>query len=129
MSLQMGSMLFIPFESFSKAWFSSKIVWDSGRLSDKQTLIEEIVRFNSTQPLQLTLTGQLFISALLNQDFVIQAVTLIITRFLPLKPMDLEKWEADPEEWVLEETKDYEAWEFDIRVRLMFCVDADWLNS
>lgn len=55
--------------------------------------------------------------ALLNQEFVTQAVTLIVTRFLPLKPMDLEKWEGDPEEWVLEETKDYEAWEFDIRVR------------
>jgi hypothetical protein len=47
-------------------------------------------------------------------------VTLIITRFLPLKPADLEKWEGDPEEWVLEETKDYEAWEFDIRVRSNF---------
>ena len=53
-----------------------------------------------------------------------QAVTLIITRFLPLKPADLEKWEADPEEWVLEESKDYEAWEFDIRVCSIFCADV-----
>ncbi|KAF8308814.1 ARM repeat-containing protein [Clavulina sp. PMI_390] len=53
---------------------------------------------------------------LLNEEFVTQAVTLIVTRFLPLKPMDLEKWEADPEEWVLGETKDYDSWEFDIRI-------------
>lgn len=41
---------------------------------------------------------------------------LIVTKFLPLKPSDLEKWEADPEEWVIGEMKDYESWEFDMRV-------------
>jgi hypothetical protein len=54
--------------------------------------------------------------ALLNQEFVTQAVELIVTKFLPLKPSDLEKWEADPEEWVIGEMKDYESWEFDMRV-------------
>lgn len=40
-----------------------------------------------------------------------------MTRFLPLKAHDLEKWEEDPEEWAIEEVKEYETWEFDIRVR------------
>ena len=52
----------------------------------------------------------------LSQAFVDGAVMLLVTRFIPLKPLDLEKWQEDPEEWVNEELKDSEAWEFDIRV-------------
>jgi hypothetical protein len=49
LSMQMGLMLFIPLEHFFKAWFSSKIVWDSGHQSNKQTSIEEIVRSDGAQ--------------------------------------------------------------------------------
>lgn len=45
------------------------------------------------------------------------AVQLLITRFMPLNPSDLEEWMSDPEEWLNEEDRDNEQWEFEIRVR------------
>lgn len=39
-------------------------------------------------------------------------------RFIPLKSADLEDWMADPEEWVNEEDKENEQWEYELRVRL-----------
>ena len=45
------------------------------------------------------------------------AVKLLVTRFIPLNPTDLEKWMADPEEWVNMEEKDNDLWEYELRVR------------
>ncbi|KAJ7590824.1 armadillo-type protein [Mycena floridula] len=51
----------------------------------------------------------------LSQDFVQTAVRLIVTRFLPLNPKDIENWVADPEEWMNLEDKENEHWEYEIR--------------
>lgn len=54
----------------------------------------------------------------LSQEFVKNAVQLLVTRFMPLNPTDLENWIADPEEWVNLEDKENDQWEFEIRVSL-----------
>lgn len=51
----------------------------------------------------------------LSEEFVQNAVSLLVTRFLPLNPGDLEKWMVDPEEWVNVEEKEKELWEFELR--------------
>ncbi|EGN93009.1 hypothetical protein SERLA73DRAFT_116383 [Serpula lacrymans var. lacrymans S7.3] len=51
----------------------------------------------------------------LSQQFVEDAVRLLVSRFIPLKPSDLEGWMADPEEWVNIEDKENEQWEFELR--------------
>ncbi|KIP12739.1 hypothetical protein PHLGIDRAFT_97377 [Phlebiopsis gigantea 11061_1 CR5-6] len=51
----------------------------------------------------------------LPQTFVEDAVKLLVTRFIPLDPSALEKWMADPEEWVNLEEKDNELWEYELR--------------
>jgi hypothetical protein len=55
-------------------------------------------------------------SLALSQEFVENAVQLLVTRFIPLNPSDLEGWMKDPEEWVNAEEKDNEMWEFELRV-------------
>lgn len=56
------------------------------------------------------------LSEVLPQEFVQGAVTLLVTRFIPLNQTELENWMNDPEEWVNSEAKDSDAWEFDLRV-------------
>ncbi|KAF9247341.1 ARM repeat-containing protein [Melanogaster broomeanus] len=51
----------------------------------------------------------------LSQQFVEDAVRLLVSRFIPLNPSDLEEWMADPEEWVNEEDKESEQWEYELR--------------
>lgn len=53
---------------------------------------------------------------MLSQTFVEDAVKLLVTRFIPLDPSDLEEWMSDPEEWVNLEEKDNEQWEYELRV-------------
>jgi hypothetical protein len=43
------------------------------------------------------------------------AVRLLVSQFMPLNPSDLEQWMADPEEWLNEEERDEEHWEYEIR--------------
>ena len=52
-----------------------------------------------------------------SQEFVEEAVKLLITRFIPLNPKDLNAWSTDPEEWMNMEDKDNEQWEYELRVR------------
>ena len=47
-------------------------------------------------------------------DFVCQFVHILVTKLLPLRAIDLEKWAEDPEEWMNEEEAD--RWEFELRV-------------
>lgn len=47
-------------------------------------------------------------------DFVRQFAELLVTRLLPLRTADLEKWSEDPEEWMNEEEAD--RWEYELRV-------------
>ncbi|KAG5716692.1 Importin-11 [Termitomyces sp. T112] len=51
----------------------------------------------------------------LSEGFIQNAVELLVTRFMPLNPMDLEIWVADPEEWVNVEDKENDLWEYEIR--------------
>ncbi|GBE79528.1 ARM repeat-containing protein [Sparassis crispa] len=51
----------------------------------------------------------------LSKSFVEDAVRLLVTRYIPLKPSDLEDWMADPEEWVRTEEQDNEQWIFELR--------------
>ncbi|KAF8592605.1 ARM repeat-containing protein, partial [Ramaria rubella] len=51
----------------------------------------------------------------LSKQFVEEAVILLLTRFIPLSPADLEKWAIEPEEWVNEEEKGGDSWEFELR--------------
>ena len=53
----------------------------------------------------------------LSADFVKDAAQLLVMRFIPLNPSDLENWMSDPEEWVSTEDKEQEQWEYEIRVR------------
>lgn len=53
----------------------------------------------------------------LSKEFVEEAVKLLVTRFIPLNPSDLEEWVADPEEWVNLEEKENEQWQYELRVR------------
>jgi hypothetical protein len=58
-------------------------------------------------------------TAVLSKEFVEESVRLIVTRFIPLQGTDLERWMADPEEWVNMGEKEADAWEFDLRVRFL----------
>ncbi|KAH9943383.1 ARM repeat-containing protein [Epithele typhae] len=51
----------------------------------------------------------------LSKDFVEDAVKILVTRFIPLNPSDLDNWMADPEEWVNTEEKENDQWEFELR--------------
>ncbi|KAH8106154.1 ARM repeat-containing protein [Cristinia sonorae] len=51
----------------------------------------------------------------LDQAFVEEAVRILVTRFIPLNPSDLEEWMSDPEEWVNVEERGDEQWEYEIR--------------
>lgn len=53
----------------------------------------------------------------LSQEFVEDAVRLLVTRFIPLNLADLEGWMSDPEEWVNLEDKENNQWEYELRVR------------
>ena len=46
------------------------------------------------------------------------AVRLLVTRFIPLTPKDLERWETDVEEWMNQEENEDEQWEYELRVRV-----------
>lgn len=41
---------------------------------------------------------------------------ILVTRFIPLNPTDLEGWMEDPEEWVNTEEKENDQWEYELRV-------------
>ncbi|KAF9534185.1 armadillo-type protein [Crepidotus variabilis] len=51
----------------------------------------------------------------LSEIFVRDAVKVLVTRFMPLKPTDLESWLTDPEDWVNLEDKESDHWEYEIR--------------
>lgn len=55
----------------------------------------------------------------LSQEFVENAVRILVTRFIPLNTSDLDNWMADPEEWVNVEDKENDQWEYEIRVRIL----------
>ena len=46
--------------------------------------------------------------------FAVKYAELLVTRLMPLREVDLERWNDGPEEWMTEE--EAERWEFDLRV-------------
>lgn len=58
--------------------------------------------------------------AALSKEFVEDAVKILVTRFIPLNPSDLDNWMADPEEWVNTEEKENDQWEYELRVKSKF---------
>ena len=63
-------------------------------------------------------TKKLNVHAVLPREFVEGAVRLLMTRFIPLTPKDLERWEMDVEEWMNQEENEDEQWEYELRVRM-----------
>lgn len=53
---------------------------------------------------------------------------LLVTRFIPLDPSDLEDWMSDPEEWVNLEEKDNEQWEYELRVYSLSATQLSFLT-
>ena len=65
----------------------------------------------------------------LTKEFVEDAVKILVTRFIPLNPSDLEEWMADPEEWVNAEEKENDQWEYELRVctsHKLYNFGIDW---
>ncbi|KAG0701790.1 hypothetical protein DFH29DRAFT_999976 [Suillus ampliporus] len=51
----------------------------------------------------------------LSQEFVEDAIQLLMSCFIPLNPADLKGWMSDPEEWVNLEYKENNQWEYELR--------------
>ncbi|KAI0081841.1 ARM repeat-containing protein [Panus rudis PR-1116 ss-1] len=51
----------------------------------------------------------------LPKEFVENAVKILVTRFIPLNPSELEQWMTDPEEWFASEDKEESHWEYELR--------------
>ena len=54
--------------------------------------------------------------AVFNQAFILNAFHLLLNKLLPLTSTDLESLEDEPEEWLIAEKDDEEAWAFEFRV-------------
>lgn len=54
-------------------------------------------------------------SQLLTEEFVIQMMELLVTKFFVFRASDLREWEDEPEEWEKREEEIADAWEFSIR--------------
>lgn len=54
-------------------------------------------------------------SQLFTQEFVVNVMELLVSKFLRLRRADLQEWEREPEEWEKKEDQISEAWEFSIR--------------
>ncbi|KAI5283870.1 hypothetical protein KEM54_001774, partial [Ascosphaera aggregata] len=52
---------------------------------------------------------------LLSDEFVVEVMELLVTKFFRFNPSDLEMWQDDPEEWERLEEEISDAWEFSIR--------------
>ena len=67
------------------------------------------------------------VQPVLSREFVEGAVRLLVTRFIPLTPKDLEKWEMDVEEWMNQEESGDEQWEYEVRVCLSLILCNSWV--
>jgi len=56
------------------------------------------------------------LTAVFTPDFILTALHLLIDKLLPLTANDLAKVEEDPEEWLVTQGVDEEAWPFEFRV-------------
>jgi hypothetical protein len=56
------------------------------------------------------------LTAVFTPSFILDALHLLIDKLLPLTSTDLEALEDEPEEWLVAESNDEEAWTFEFRV-------------
>jgi hypothetical protein len=54
---------------------------------------------------------------LLTPAFVNSCAEVLVTKYMQLRPEDLDLWESDPEGWVNGEEADH--WEFELKVRII----------
>ena len=66
---------------------------------------------------------QLICRPVFTPPFILQALHLLIDKLLPLTSTDLESLEDEPEEWLIRENTDEEAWAFEFRVGT--CLDDE----
>lgn len=104
--------LYIQLVSWFKEWYSLRTVCPNGLPNAGMGPTIQTVSMLVCQHL----IKLILIFAALSQEFIQNATQLLITRFMPLNPADLQRWLADPEEWLNVEDKENDQWEFEIRV-------------
>ncbi|OLY82320.1 Importin-11 [Smittium mucronatum] len=57
--------------------------------------------------------SQIVNSKILNNEFLLLLINAIITKYMVLSERDIEKWNEEPEEWIIEEESDN--WTIDVR--------------
>lgn len=118
---------------FAVRFASHRILDDNDALYPVQYIVQALALMKDTLPqwsptkkgitpeqgLRIPLSDPpaLILFAVLSAEFIQTAIQLLLTRFLPLTPTDLEKWSLDSEEWTNEEVAESGAWEYDLRVR------------
>jgi hypothetical protein len=55
------------------------------------------------------------LTSVFTQPFILNAFHLLLDKLLPLTSADLESLEEEPEEWLVAENNDEEAWAFEFR--------------
>ncbi|WVN87256.1 uncharacterized protein L203_102433 [Cryptococcus depauperatus CBS 7841] len=60
-------------------------------------------------------TNGAIVNDVFTSDFILSAFHLLVDKFLPLNSSDLEALEDEPEEWLIGESMDEEAWAFELR--------------
>ena len=109
-------MPFFLFGLSFRLWFFSAKASGNGLQCEGMALQTRMVWF-----LRNFLDEVLNLCAVLSADFVEGAVRLLVTRFIPLTPKDLGRWEMDVEEWINQEENEEELWEYELRVCVLFC--------
>lgn len=56
------------------------------------------------------------LTSVFTPEFILTALHLLVDKLLPLTSTDLEALEDEPEEWLVAENNDEEAWAFEFRV-------------
>lgn len=65
---------------------------------------------------KLNCTRRIKLITVFTQPFILNAFHLLLDKLLPLTSADLESLEDEPEEWLVAENNDEEAWAFEFRV-------------
>lgn len=55
------------------------------------------------------------LTSVFTSEFILTALHLLVDKLLPLTSTDLEALEDEPEEWLIAENNDEEAWAFEFR--------------
>lgn len=109
----------VRFKADSRQISNYDISDNNGSLYPERLIIQALLLLKSTmgdwasRP-SISLSG----APALPPDFIIRFAELLLMKLLPLREGDIEKWVADPEEWMNEEEAD--RFEYELRVRLSF---------